>query len=105
MSIILYSRPFKEKDRKKNPSLEQTIKDELDNTEAVEVIYLIHYSQCISNLVLVKKKTRVICLCVYFLHLKKFSLKYNYHVPLMEEILQIFYGVQLKQIVTHIIYI
>jgi len=95
MSIILYSKPYKEKHRKKNPSLEQTIRDELDNTEAVKVIYLIHYSQRISNLVLVRKKTRDICLCVYFLHLNKFSLKDNYHVAPMEEILQEVYGVQM----------
>jgi hypothetical protein len=64
--IIPDLKPYRQRQRKNNPALEQTIKDELDNMEAYEVIYHVRYSQWVSNLVPVRKKTGDICLCVDF---------------------------------------
>jgi hypothetical protein len=56
--------------------------------EAFRVIYHVYYSQWVSNLVLLGKKTGDIHLCVDFRHLNRVSLKTKYPVPLMEQILQ-----------------
>jgi hypothetical protein len=85
--IIPYSKLYRKRQRKNNLSLEQTIKAELDKMEESRVIYHVRYSQWVSNLVLVRKKTGDILLCVYFRHLNRMSLKDNYPVPPMEEIL------------------
>jgi hypothetical protein len=86
--IILDSKPYRQRQRKNNPALERTIKDESDKMEAYGVKYHVCYSQWVSNLVLVRKKTGDIRLCVDFRHLNRVSLKDNYHVPPIEEILQ-----------------
>jgi hypothetical protein len=52
----------------------------------------------VSNLVLVRKKTGDIRLCVDFRHLNKVSLKYNYLVPPMQEILQQFSRAQMMSL-------
>ena len=63
-------------------------KVELDKMEASVVIYHVRYSQWVSNLVPVRNKTGDIRFCVDFRHLNRVSLKDNYHVPPIEQILQ-----------------
>jgi hypothetical protein len=55
--IILDSNPYKQKQWKNTSSLERTIKAELDKMEVARVIYFVRYSQWVSNLVPVRKKT------------------------------------------------
>jgi hypothetical protein len=66
--------------------------------EATRVIYSVCYSQWVSNLVPVRKKIKDIQLCVDFQHLNKVSLKDNYPIPPMEEILQQVYGAQMMSL-------
>jgi ribonuclease HI len=96
--IIPDSKPYRQRQRKNNPVLEQTIKAELDKMEASGVIYHVRYSQWVSNLVPVRKKTGDIRLCVDFRHLNRVSLKDNYPVPPMEEILQQVSGSQMMSL-------
>jgi hypothetical protein len=66
--------------------------------EASRVIYHVCYSQWVSNLVPVRKKTGDIRLCVDFRHLNRVSLKDNYPIPPMEEILQQVSGAQMMSL-------
>ena len=52
------------------------------------IIVPIRFSIWISNLVLVKKKTGEIRLCIDFWNLNKVSLKDNYPLPKMDHILE-----------------
>jgi hypothetical protein len=85
---ILDSKPYKQKQRKNNPSLEQIIKAKLDKMEAARVTYLVHYLQWVSNLVPIRKKIGDIQLYIDFQHPNKVSLKGKCLIPPMEEILQ-----------------
>ena len=52
------------------------------------IIFLLRYSESVSNLVSVRKKTWEIRLCIDFINLNKASLKDNYPLPKMDHILQ-----------------
>ena len=52
------------------------------------IIVPMRYSDWVSNLVSVRKKTGEIRLCIDFRNLNKASLKDNYHFPKMDHILQ-----------------
>ena len=54
----------------------------------VGIIVPLRYSQWVSNLVSVKKKTREIRLCIDFRNMNKAPLKDNYPLPKMDHILQ-----------------
>jgi ribonuclease HI len=88
ISIIPDWKPYRKRHRDNNHALEQMIKVELDNMEPSRVIYHVRYSQWVSNLVPVRKKTSDIRFCVEFQHLNRVSLKDNNPFPPMEEILQ-----------------
>lgn len=53
-----------------------------------QIVAPTRYSDWISNLVTIRKKTREIRLCVDFINLNKVSLKDNYPLPRMDHILQ-----------------
>ena len=53
------------------------------------IIYPIHHSTWISNIVLVKKKNGEIRICIDFRNLNQASLKDNYAFPNMDHLLQI----------------
>jgi len=53
-----------------------------------QIIAPIRYSDWVSNLVPTRKKTREIRICVDFRNLNKVSLKDNYTIPKMDNILQ-----------------
>ena len=87
------SKPFQQKLRKHHPSLEPTIKKELNKLLAASrIIFPIRHTQWVANLVPVRKKNGDIRLCVDFRNLNKSSEKDNYPVPPIEQILQKFYG-------------
>lgn len=60
----------------------------------VGIIYPIKHSTWLENLVLVRKKNGFIKLCVDFRNLHKASLKENYRLQLMEQILHIIASVE-----------
>ena len=66
------------------PLLEKEIKNMYD----VGIIVPLRYSEWVSNLVSVRKKTGEIGLCIDFKNLNKASLKDNYPLPKMDHILQ-----------------
>ena len=53
-----------------------------------KIIVTVRFSKCVSNSVLVRKKNGEIRLCVDFRNLNKVSLKANYSLPKIDQILQ-----------------
>ena len=68
-----------------HPSLEPSVKKELDKLLTTRIIFHVRHMQWISNLVLVQKKNGEIRICVDF---RRAYEKENYLVPPMEQILQ-----------------
>ena len=66
------------------PLVEKEIKKMYD----AKIIVPIRYSEWVSNIVPVRKKTGEIRLCIDFRNLNKASLKDNYPLPKMDHILQ-----------------
>ena len=66
------------------PLVEKEIKKMYD----AGIIVPLKYSECVSNLVSMRKKIGEIRLCIDFRNLNKASLKDNYPLPTMDDILQ-----------------
>ena len=81
-------KPFRQKLRRINPKLLPLIEKEVNRLYKSGIIVPIIFSNWISNLVPVRKKTGEICLCIDFRNLNKVSLKDNYPLPKMDHILQ-----------------
>ena len=86
------AKPFQQKLRKMHPSLEPTVKKELNKILAARIIFSVRHTQWVANLVPVRNKNGDIRLCVNFQNLNKVSEKDNYPVPSMEKILQQVFG-------------
>jgi hypothetical protein len=84
----LQTKPFQQNMRKMHPSLEPQVKEKINKLLATIIIFSVRHTQCISNLVPVRKKNGDIRLCVDFRNLNKASEKYNYPVQPMEQIIQ-----------------
>jgi hypothetical protein len=82
------TKPVKQKIRMMNPKLKPLVKIELEKLKKVGKIYPIRHSDWLSNLVIVRKKTREIWMCVDFRDLNKASIKGNFPLPNMEFLLQ-----------------
>ena len=80
-------KPFRQKLRRINPKLLPSIENEVNQLYKAGIIVPIQFSDWISNLVLVRKKTGEIRLCIDFRNLNKVSLKDNYPLPKMDHIL------------------
>ena len=63
--------------------MEREVKKLLD----AQIIVPLRYSECVANLVLVRKKSGEIKLCIDFKNLNRISKKDNYPLPKMEHIL------------------
>eukprot|EP00253_Pinus_taeda_P034921 PITA_34921 len=85
-------KPFHQKLRRINPNLLPSIEKEVNQLYKAGIIVPIRFSDWISNLVPVHKKTGEIRLCIDFRNLNKVSLKDNYPLPKMDHILQIVFG-------------
>ena len=81
-------KPFKQKIRRINPLLLPSVKAEIEKMYNAGIIVPIRFSEWVSNLVSVRKKTREIRLCIDFRNLNRSSLKDNYRLPKMDHILQ-----------------
>ena len=64
------------------------IEKEIKKLLAAKIIVPLRYSKWVANLVVVRKKSGEIRLCVVFRNLKKCSKKDNYPLPKMEHLLQ-----------------
>jgi hypothetical protein len=80
-------KPFKQKLRRINHLLLLLIEKEVRNLFDANIIVSLTFSKWLANLVLVKKKSGEIRLCVDFRNLNGFSLKDNYILPNMDYIL------------------
>jgi hypothetical protein len=82
------AKPFKKKIRQINPMLLPVMEKEVKKLLDAQIIVPLRYSDWVANLVLVRKKSGEIRLCVDFRNLNRSSRKDNYHLPNMEHILQ-----------------
>jgi hypothetical protein len=82
------TKPFKKKLRKMNLKVSPQVQKELQKMVEAGIIKPIRYSSWVSNLVIVRKKTGDIKICVDFRNLNQASLKDNYPLPNMEYLLQ-----------------
>ena len=80
--------PCKKKLRKINPLLLPSIENEVRKLLQGNIIVPLRYSEWIANLVPIQKKNGEIRLCVDFQNLNRASLKDNYPLPKMDNILQ-----------------
>eukprot|EP00253_Pinus_taeda_P016371 PITA_16371 len=81
-------KPFRQKLRRINPKSLPSIEKEVNQLYKAGIVVRIRFSEWISNLVPVQKKTGEIRLCIDFRNLNKVSLKDNYPLPKMDHILQ-----------------
>lgn len=81
-------KPFCQNPRRINPKLLPSIEKEVTQLYKVGIIVLIRFSDWISNLVPVRKKTGEMRLCIYLKNLNNVSLKDNYPLWKMDHILQ-----------------
>jgi hypothetical protein len=95
-------RPFKQNLRRINPLLLLIIEKEVKKLFEAKIIVSLRFSKWVANLVLVRKKSSEIRLCVYFQNLNKVSLKDHYPLPKMDYIFQKVVGSQkMSMFVTH----
>jgi hypothetical protein len=81
--------------RKIHPTLKHLIQRELKKLWDARIIYKVRHSTEVSNMVLVRKKSGEVIICMDFQNLNHASDKDNYPVLLMEQILQIISGSEL----------
>ena len=89
------AKPYQQKLRRINPALLPTIEREIKKMLYAHSILPLRYSNWVANLVPVRKKNREIRLCVDFRNLNKASLKDNYPLPKMDQLLQMVSGAQI----------
>ena len=71
-----------------HPLLEPLVKKELNNLLVAKIIFLVRHTTWVENLILVRKKSSEIKICIDFCNLNQASLKDNYLVISMEQIIQ-----------------
>jgi hypothetical protein len=81
-------KPVRKKQRPINPVLEATIRKELEKLLKAGIIFLVKYSEWVSNLVPIRKMTGQIRLCIDFHALNIASIKDHFPLHNMEMILQ-----------------
>ena len=81
-------KPFKKKLHRINPIQFPLVQKEIMKMYDAGIIVPIRYSEWVSNLVSIRKKTGEIRLCIDFRDLNKASLKDKYPLPKMDHILQ-----------------
>ena len=92
-------KPFKQKLRRINPALFPIIEKEVKKLLYAKTIVPLIYSSWVANLVPVREKNGEIILCVDFQNQNRYSLKDNYPLPKIEQILQKVVGAQIISMV------
>lgn len=82
------AKPFKQKFLRINPKPAPLIKKELEKMLNARIIAPTRHSEWVANLVVVRKKNGEIRLCVDFRNLNQLSLKDNYPLSNMDNLLQ-----------------
>ena len=82
--IKLGVKPFQQQLRKMHPKMEPLIPNEVTKFLDAKIIFRVRHSEWVENLVLLRKKSGEIILCVDFSNLNRASDKDNYPVPQME---------------------
>lgn len=80
--------PYKQKQRQYNPNIFGTILSEIQKMLNARIIFPIHHSTWIANIIPVRKKNGEILICVDFKNLNQLPLKYSYPLPVMDQVLQ-----------------
>lgn len=80
--------PFQQKLINFNPKVAESIFQEVDKMLKARIIYPIHHSTWIANIVPIHKKNGKIRICVDFRNLNQANLNDNYPLPSMDHILQ-----------------
>ena len=93
--LKLGSSPFWQKKRQFNPKVADAIFNEVDKMLKAKIIYPIHHSTWVANIIPVRQKNGEIRICVDFRNLNQASLKDNYGLPVMDHILQLVSGSEL----------
>lgn len=88
------AKPYQQKLTRINPALLPTVEREIKKMLDAQIILPLRYSNWVANLVPVRKKNGEIRLCMDFRNLNKASLKDNYPLPKMEQLLQMVSGAQ-----------
>jgi len=78
---------YRHKQQTYNPKIVEAIFSEIDKMLKAKIIYPIHHSTWVENIVHVRKKNGEIRICVDFRNLNQASLKDNYPLPVMDHIL------------------
>ena len=86
--IKLDEKPFRQKLKRINPKLVPIIEKEVKRLFDAKIIVTPRFSKWVANLVPLRKKNGEIRLCIDFKNLNKVSLKDNYPLPKMDQILQ-----------------
>jgi hypothetical protein len=104
-ALIQHAIPIKEgiklvrkKQRPINPTLDETIRKELEKLLKAGIIFPVKYFEWVSNLVLIRKATSQIRLCVDFHALNRANVKDHFHIHNMEMILQQVAGSQMMSL-------
>ena len=71
-----------------HPLLEILVKKELNKFLATKITFPVQHTTWVASLVPIRKKSSEIRICIDFQNLNRASLKDNYLVPYMEQILQ-----------------
>lgn len=82
------SKPFQQKLRNMHPSLEPIVKSEVNKLLTTKIIFLVHHTQWVANVVPFMKNNDDSRLCVDFRNLNKAFDKDNYLFPPMDKILK-----------------
>jgi hypothetical protein len=81
-------KPFRQNLKQINPILLPVVEREVKKLLDTKIIVPLRYSDWVVNLVLVRKKSGEIRLCVDFRNINKSSLKYNYPLHKMDHVLE-----------------
>ena len=81
-------KPFRQKLKIINPKLVPIIEKEIKKLFDAKIIVTLRFSKWVANFIPVRKKNGEIILCVDFRNLNRISLKDNYPLPKMDQILQ-----------------
>ena len=82
------AKPFQQKLQKMHPSLEPLVKKELNKLFTTKIVFLVRHTTWVENLVLVKKKSGDITICIDSRNLNQSIFKDNFLVLATEQILQ-----------------
>jgi hypothetical protein len=82
------TQPFRQKLRQLNPKLAPLVQQELKKMLDAGIIQQTRHSSWCSNMVVARKKTGNICLCIDFRNLNTACTRDNYPLPKMETLLQ-----------------